>query len=580
MKTLLALLLLIPCLANSLPLMQSVDNIDYSYYPSSDPNFLNLSIPENFKYIDPKKLKYQMQKGEYRNYAIQYTGIEENFRRWDCKARLKEFRISIGDNQFFGDGGDFSKISICKGYIGPMSHLNFENSLKMMSEIILYHATERNVREPEYTVGVNHPQHAKYQMMARTGEYYATFKDLMPLTPEEHQIIRAYYDEVFMGNPFHTQQRKEQCDVNIPSRIASTKNKGTKEGDGQTGIGINGCGSYAINMVNAGLAYSISTNNNELFERAKMNLTHLLGSFDDEGIQVSQASRGSMAWGYHTDVTIQIGYTTEILASLGYDFLQHSMPRSGIKVKEVFDKHWDIVNDHTLMGKYAKYNKSVWEKYDYETVKNVNVIEMREIVDAGDKPWWHVALSNPRYLNEFRNETTTIWGLEVNLAEKANSRRGGAGNWYTQVFPSEYLYRINLERDINPSSKTQEDITGTEENLIKPEEYKLQLTWATVLDGEYVIEAEDILIYTIDSQENSQVSSIKDIEYQNMTTDSETHGREKLNIKLLENEMISIKGRIQIFPDEFIDLDILEEIKKEKVIIPFSKSDELVISWQ
>ena len=44
--------------------------------------------------------------------------------------------------------------------------------------------------------------------------------------------------------------------------------------------------------------------------------------------------------------------------------------------------------------------------------------------------------------------------------------------------------------------------------------------------------------------------------------------------------MISIKGRIQIFPDEFIDLDILEEIKKEKAIIPFSKSDELVISWQ
>ena len=578
MKTLLALLLLIPCLANSLPLMQSIDNIDYSYYPSSDPSFLNLSIPENFKYIDPKKLKYQMQKGEYRNYAIQYTGIEENFRRWNCKARLKEFKIDIAQSRFFGDEESFTKITICSGYIGPITHLNFEYSLKLMSEIILYHAMERNVREPEYTEGVNNPQYAKYQIMARTGEYYATFKDLMHLTPEEHQIIREYYDEIFMGNPFHTQQNREQCDVNNPSRIASTKNNVTS--DGQIGIGLNGCGSWAFNMVNAALAYSISTNNHELFKRAKMNLTHLLGSFDDEGIQVSQASRGSMAWGYHTDVTIQIGYTTEILASLGYDFLQHSMPRSGIKVKEVFDKHWDIINDHTLMGTYAKYNKGVNEKYDYETVKNVSVIEMREIVDVGDKPWWHVALSNPRYLNEFRNETTTIWGLEVNLAEKANSRRGGAGNWYTQVFPSEYLYRINLERDSNPSSKTQEDITTTEENLIKPEEYKLQLTWATVLDGEYVIEAEDILTYTIDSQENSQVSSIKDIEYQNITSDSETHGRENLKIELLENEMISIKGRIQIFPDEYIDLDILEEIKKKEVTIPFSKSDELVISWQ
>ena len=44
--------------------------------------------------------------------------------------------------------------------------------------------------------------------------------------------------------------------------------------------------------------------------------------------------------------------------------------------------------------------------------------------------------------------------------------------------------------------------------------------------------------------------------------------------------MISIMGRIQIFSDEYIDLDILEEIKKKEVTIPFSKSDELVISWQ
>ena len=123
-------------------------------------------------------------------------------------------------------------------------------------------------------------------------------------------------------------------------------------------------------------------------------------------------------------------------------------------------------------------------------------------------------------------------------------------------------------------------LKNQDKNLTEQETYKLQLTWATVLDGEYVIEAEDILTYTIDSQENPQVLSIDDIEYQNITSDSETHGREKLKIKLLENEMISIKGRIQIFPDEFIDLDILEEINKEKAIIPFSKSDELVISWQ
>ena len=137
----------------------------------------------------------------------------------------------------------------------------------------------------------------------------------------------------------------------------------------------------------------------------------------------------------------------------------------------------------------------------------------------------------------------------------------------------------NVSNEGKQDSDLQEENITNDENLTEPEAYKLQLTWATVLDGEYVVEAEDTLTYTIDNQKNPQVLSIKDIEYQNMTTDSETHGRENLKIELLENEMISIKGRIQIFPDEFIDLDILEEIKKEEVTIPFSKSDEIVISW-
>ena len=136
---------------------------------------------------------------------------------------------------------------------------------------------------------------------------------------------------------------------------------------------------------------------------------------------------------------------------------------------------------------------------------------------------------------------------------------------------------------------TTKDNNGSEPPKLMPRKSSIRLNSEkgdirieslTKIDKELKKAPEDILTYTIDSQENSQVSSIKDIEYQNITSDSETHGRENLKIELLENEMISIKGRIQIFPDEYIDLDILEEIKKKEVTIPFSKSDELVISWQ
>lgn len=423
------------------PLMEPVHKIDYSYYPDSE--FVNLTIPENFQYINPTKLKYHIETGEYRSYSEQYWGVEKRYYGWDCHNILKHFKVKI---DFSGDDESFFKISVCQNLIAPMTHLDYKYMMEKMSDIILYHVVNRNVKEPYHVRDINNPQYAKYQLMARTAEFYAVFKDLMPLTPEDHEIIVAYFDEIFMGNPFHTQQLRQQCDVNDPTRIATSINKinGNRD-NGQTGIGTNGCGSWSFNMVNSALAYSIATNNDKLFKQAKMNLTHLLGSFDNNGIQVSQSSRGGVAWGYHTDVTIQLGYTTEILASIGYDFLQHTMPRSGIKVKDVMDMHWAIIDDHTLLGVYSKYNKGIGKRDEWNDIKHLSTVKVTQVRQQ-QKHWRQIALSNPRYLNEYRSENTTIWGKEVNLKEIANSKSGGSNNWYTQTFPSEYLYRINQSR--------------------------------------------------------------------------------------------------------------------------------------
>jgi hypothetical protein len=418
------------------PLVQPIPaGVNYSFYPTSD--FVNLTIPEDFKYIDSKKLKYHMQSGEYRAFSKQWVGVKKRYYGWDCHNILKEFRVNLNFNSFkMGDDESFFKITVCQNHIGPMTHLDYEYMLGQMSDIILHHATHRNVREPYHVKDVNNPQYAKYQLMAKTAEFYAVFKNLMPLTPINKVLITEYFDEIFMGNPFHTQEQKPQCDVNNPSRIATVDH---------SRMGLNGCGSWAFNMVNSALAYSISTSNNRLFKQAKMNLTHLLGSFDDNGIQVSQATRGGVSWGYHTDVTIQLGYTTEILASIGYDFLQHTMPRSGIKVKDVMDMHWAIVNDHTLLGVYAKYNKGVMKRDQWNDVKHLSTFKTTQIQQQ-QKPWRHIALSNPRYINEYVEAPTTIWGKEVNLKSIANSKIGGANNWYTQAFPTEYLYYMNNER--------------------------------------------------------------------------------------------------------------------------------------
>ena len=408
----------------NVPLMESTRGIDYSFYNSVDQEFRDLTIPENFVYVTPNQVKYHMTTGEYQGFADRYYGFKGRYSHLGCGVILKEFRVTNAR-----DGSEHDML-MCWDAISGMAHLDYVFMTQSMSEIILYHAQNRNVKEPYFVHDANFIQYHKYAVMQKTAEFYAYFKDLMPLSPQEHEIIQDYFDEIFMGSLFHTQERRKQCNVKNPKTIVNSN------------VGFNGCGSRALGLVNAGLAYAIATNNNKLFTQQKRNLTYILGTFDDEGIFTAHATRGGRSWGYHTDATMQLGQTTEILARLGYNFLEHTMPRSGIKVHEVMAKHWEIVNDHTLMDFYSKHNRGVMlndKRNKWNTVKGMPTFKMTVWLD--EKKWQEIAVNNIRYINEYTEGTTTIWGKEVDLKQVANSRR--ASYWYTNLFPVEYLYRIN-----------------------------------------------------------------------------------------------------------------------------------------
>ena len=424
----------------------------FAHYKTSE--LQNVKIPKDFDFVDERRLRFLMEQGEYRIYAKQWANNgpknKDRYKVSGCKDVLQHFAISNNRDQevqlYTRDGKKLMVIpdaghklmNGCVHSVPMLMHQNYKYAIDEMTDIILHHATYRNVREgflPPKS-GINHMQYQKYILMSHTAEFYAYFKDLMPLTPEEHEIITDYFDTIFAGNMFHTQERRQQCDINNPSRNASQKNTF----NAPYGIGINGCGTYAFQMTNASLLYSISTNNSVLFEQAKKNATHMLSSFDDEGIQTAQASRGAMAWGYHTDVTINLSYMAEIFYSIGYDFYEHKMPRSGIKVKDVMFKHWEAINDHTVLSKYAKYNKGVFEKWTPEWDK----ISTRRATLA-EKPWIHIALSSPRFINTYV-DTLPINGKNVDLKQVVASKRGGKNNWYNQWIPNEYLYYMNNDR--------------------------------------------------------------------------------------------------------------------------------------
>lgn len=436
-------------------LMQPViSNRYFAHYKNSE--LQNVKIPEGFVFVNERRLRFLMEQGEYRTYVLDWErqggrdNRRDHFVFLGCKDVLQHFLMANDDKplQLYTrdnkklmviNAGNHKKMNMCIGSVSNLLHSDYKYTINAMTDIILHHATYRNVREGYLPpTKLNHMQYQKYHVLARTAEFYAYFKDLMPLTPEEHGVITDYFDTIFAGNVFHTQQRRAQCDINNPSRNASTKNKYGP--NGQSGIGLNGCGTYAFNMVNAGLLYSIATNNPILFEQAKKNVTHMLSSFDNEGIHTVQASRGAMAWGYHTDTTIQLSYMAEIFYSIGYDFYEHKMPRSGITVKDVMFKHWEVVNDHTVLSKYAKYNKGIYEKWTpaWDKIPTWKAT-MRE------KPWKHVALSSPRFINTYI-DTLPIKDKQVDMKAVANSKSGGKNNWYQQWMPTEYLYYMNKNR--------------------------------------------------------------------------------------------------------------------------------------
>ena len=105
------------------------------------------------------------------------------------------------------------------------------------------------------------------------------------------------------------------------------------------------------------------------------------------------------------------------------------------------------------------------------------------------------------------------------------------------------------------------------------------LTWSTELadEVERVIEAEDVLLI---SKGASKSNLIAQIEYGHQSRDSQQHGREQLDIIITQDERIIITGAIQIFPDEYIDLNIDEPLAKGSVSITFASADKLIISWR
>ena len=94
-----------------------------------------------------------------------------------------------------------------------------------------------------------------------------------------------------------------------------------------------------------------------------------------------------------------------------------------------------------------------------------------------------------------------------------------------------------------------------------------------------IIEAVDTLVFSAYSQVADSEGLVPTVKYKDMTDDYIMKGREALNIRLLNDQTLSIQGRVEVFRDEFVTINHEVSLSSKELALPLTDKQKLVISW-
>ena len=114
------------------------------------------------------------------------------------------------------------------------------------------------------------------------------------------------------------------------------------------------------------------------------------------------------------------------------------------------------------------------------------------------------------------------------------------------------------------------------------DETVIYLAWATshIDKPAPFIEAVDTLVFSADSQVANSEGLVPTVKYKDMTDDYIMKGREALSIRLLNDETLSIQGRVEVFRDEFVSINNEVSLSSRRLALPLNEKENLVISWR
>ena len=184
-------------------------------------------------------------------------------------------------------------------------------------------------------------------------------------------------------------KRRSWCDPSRPDLIGNKNIK--KPADNNT------CGSNRWKATIGQLMLGLRLKNQDLFDRGIYNTRFMLELFDEDGIFVTWAVRGALTWDYSHETPKMLSLLVEIYNSVDFDFMKYQT-RNGLRVEEIFDKYFEIIDNVSILEKYAIRQWAVKGTNYNRWIKKTNDEKISQWTKASQ------VYQTPRYIFNHKND--------------------------------------------------------------------------------------------------------------------------------------------------------------------------------
>ena len=298
----------------------------------------------------------------------------------------------------------------CNGFFPLYFHTSRDISLHQ--EVLLKVAMTDSVKGDVYPNDFSNARYDSVAFISTNATFYSYYYDYFNYSDEEREIIKNYFLTKLKTLDMETVGEYNQRTLCDPYKQKNIGNKILdKPADNNT------CGSNRWKMSVGQLFAAIRFQDQELLDLAVYNIRFMLEVFDEEGIFVTWAIRGALAWDYSKDVAPMISIIAEGLHALNYDFFEYKN-RHGMTVKQIMDKQFEIVDNISLLEKYAK-RQWATKGTDYKTWTKLSN-EDRLI----KWPKSHIIYKSPRYIERYNKKLADLASCESLPTDKNISAIG------------------------------------------------------------------------------------------------------------------------------------------------------------